>query len=217
MNYLVFIILMIFAPLWQQILLVLSGARNGRKIISEDRDENLSKMIRDKTGLKLNKIRIIKSDKKFGMMVGLVKPVMVLSSDLFNNFNKNELEYVVLHEAGHYQLKHSIKELFYWLLLLILGIVAISFIHYYGLLLTGILVLSFAILLTQVGRSHEYQSDRYALKRITNPVGMITATEKFAAQYGNPRLNLVRILFYRGVPYQNRMEIAEKEIERRKQ
>ena len=98
------------------------------------------------------------------------------------------------------------------------GLAWVDWLFMLGLLFVGV-GLMFGIFMIQIGKVNEIQADRYALKHMTNPQGMISATEIFkknyheTAFYKNP---VTKFLFYRGNPYANRMKMAEEEIHRRR-
>jgi Zn-dependent protease with chaperone function len=63
------------------------------------------------TGLDL-KIKIIAENKKaigFMMTSPPFPPVMLFSKRLYDLFNDEEMEWVILHESGHYIFKHNLK------------------------------------------------------------------------------------------------------------
>ena len=88
-------------------------------------------------------------------------------------------------------------------------------------ILTAVVVgLVFGVIMIRLGRMHEYQADGYSLTHMTNPEGMIQATGKFRGFYGKSYTEnnnkVIQFMFYRGNPYDNRIKMAQAEIERRK-
>ena len=139
---------------------------------------------------------------------------MLLSSQLDKEFNGSEKEYVVLHEVGHYLLHHAIREGLFFLVLFVFGCFIIRKKPWYFILMIGIIG---GLLYIQVGTRSEYEADHFAVSRMTNPTGMITATEKFRNGH-NPSLNdygLLWPILYRSTPYHTRIQWAKEEIRRR--
>jgi Zn-dependent protease with chaperone function len=167
-------------------------------------------------------IKISESDRPFGMMMGIPgRPQLFLSRGLYNSFTPDEMEYVVLHEAGHYALAHSVKELLLGLVLLIVGVFLLKRIGkpILGLLVANLLGLVFGVGMIRFGAFNELEADNYSATRMTNPEGMITATEKFRGYYGKSLTQtdnkILQWMFYRGNPYDNRIKMAKDEISRR--
>ncbi len=200
-----------------QINLFLSSLGKGKKPITFIKDSNISELLLEKARVKINKIKISESSLFFGAMVGIPgKPQLFISRKLYEDFNKDELEYVVLHEVGHYKLGHSIKELALGILFFVTG--SFILIKFSSLLLAVLLGLFFGILMIQIAKLKEIEADNFALKRVDKPQGMITATQKLfkAWEYKSSQNPIIRFLFYRGNPYNNRIKMAETEIKKRK-
>lgn len=219
-KYIFFTLILFYIPLWSQINLFISSLGRSKKPITVIQDEKLYKLLIEKTKAKIRTIKISESTLPFGMMIGIpTQPQLILSREVYDNFNKDELEYVVLHEAGHYILHHSLKELLIGLVFLAIGLFFLTNISSFqeGIFLSVILGMVFGIGMIQVGRMKELEADRYTLERISNPKGMITATHKFRDAYKNKSSNnaLIRYLFYRGNPYENRIKMANEEIKKR--
>ncbi len=209
--------------MWMQINLFLSSLGKTKKPLVTLKDKNISKMIFEKTNTRLDYIKISESDKPFGMMMGIpFFPQLILSRKLHETFNKDEIEYVILHEMGHANLWHSTQELLAGIIFFIAGLVVLNrFSGVIGVVIAIILGLVFGILMIQFAKFKEIEADKYSLKRLTNPKGMITATHKFHKAYVEPsEINaIVRFLFYRGNPgnpYPNRIRMAKIEEKNRK-
>lgn len=220
-KYLIFGLMLAYIPLWIQINLFISSLGHSKNPVTIIKDKALSKLLLEKTDTKLESIKISESNLLFGMMIGIpTLPQLILSRKVYDGFTQDELEYVVLHEAGHYKLWHSVKELVAGLILFFVGVFVLSkmFSGNEGIMVAILLGLVFGLLMIQFGRMKELEADRYTLERISNPEGMIAATHKFREAYKNRSSNskLVRLLFYRGNPYDNRIKMANEEIERRK-
>lgn len=216
-KYVLFGLVLIYTALWSQTNLFLSSLGQKKSPVTIIQDDDLRNLVRNKTGIDIESIKILESDKPFGMMVGIpTKPQLILSRKLYDTFTPDEMEYVVLHEAGHYKLWHTITEIGAGIVLLSIGTLILKKIMPLQFSLpTAVLIgITCGILLIRLGRLNEYQADSYSLKHMTNPQGMITATNKFRAFYEEsyPKSKFVQFLFYRGNPYDNRIKMAEQEI-----
>lgn len=219
LKYIVFALLLAYIPMWIQIQLLVSSIGHAKEPIELVEDSRLTEMISAKTGVAVDTIKISESKKLFGMMIGIPgQPQLILSRALYENFNIGELEYVVLHETGHYALLHSVKEMTFGFLLLLLGMLLLRRIHKFRWGIAGALLLGlgFGVSMIQIGKYNELQADRYSIRRLDNPVAAITATEQFRNYYEStsfrPKSKLLLWLFYRGNPYDNRIKMANDEI-----
>lgn len=217
MIYLTFSFIFLYVSQWMQINLFLSSLGKGKKPVTFVKDTSIPKLLAEKVGVKIEKIKISESNLFFGAMIGIPgRPQLFLSRKLYEDFNKDELEYVILHEAGHCKLNHSVKELVTGILFFVIGSLVLFKLS--NLLLSVLLGLFFGILMIQIAKLKEIEADNFSLKRVDNPKGMITATQKlFKAWESKSSQNpIIRFLFYRGNPYQNRIKMAETEIKKRK-
>lgn len=221
-KYLIFSTVFIYIPLWVQIILFLSSFNRDKTPVTTIHNTKISNLILKKTGLNIRSIKIFESPKLFGMMIGIPnKPQLVLSRGLYGNFSNNETEYVVLHEAGHYKLWHGAKEFIAGVVLLGIGNVILRRIDNFPLAIHSSMILGvfFGVLMIRLGRFHEYQADNYSLSHISDPHGLIQATNKFRNYHG-PKYTehsnkIIQFMFYRGNPYDNRIVMANREIEKR--
>lgn len=193
-----------------------SGLGKGKKTLTIIKDKKISEVLWKKAKTKIETIKISESNLLFGAMAGIPgNPQLYLSRKLYESFNWDELEYVLMHEAGHYKLGHSVKELLEGLVFFGIGIAILN--KYPNVFLAAILGLFFGILMIQIAKFKEVEADTYSLERVGNPKGMITATKKFknAWKFQDPNNKLIRFLLYRGNPYENRIWMANKEMNRR--
>lgn len=201
-----------------QLYLLLSNGFN-KKNISVLHDRRTLTKVQEKTGIQFYQTLVIQSGLPYAQMWGFPgRPTMLVSSMLLTEFNAEEREYVYLHEIGHYHYQHSIKEAVVFVLMYILGAIILLF-------LSSTLVVSLLAVLIgaitgiwniQIARLFEYQADQFALSHLENPHAMKSATEKFKKAYpGVPEHSLKRMLFYRGVPYSERIKMAEEKIKGR--
>lgn len=219
--YALFCVVFVGVTMWLQLTLLWSSVGQARSPITVIKDEKISQLVKQKVNVDIETIKITESDKPFGMMVGIpAKPQLILSRKLYETFTPDEIEYVVLHEAGHYVFWHSVVELVVGVLLLFVGIITLGKISSLPMSTLAALVLGlgFGVLMIGVGRVKEYQADTYSATHITNPQGMISATNKFRDFYEDsyPKSELVQFMFYRGNPYDNRIKMAEEEIKSRR-
>lgn len=182
-------------------------------------DQELTQMVKSKTGIELSTFYISESEKVWGMMAGIPgKPTMLLSKPLYECFNKDELQFVVLHELGHYASQHSIKELVVSLTLLGAGFFILKRMKTLkAALVTSVcLGILFGLLALQCGKFNEYEADQYAMTRMDNPEGAVQAAYRFKEAYNQPdKETLMHILLFRRIPYYERINTARKEIEAR--
>ena len=179
-----FAIIFLIVTNWFQLLSFLKLVV-GPNIKTESLDDKWIKfVVKKKTGLTLLDITLFKDKKMYGMMVGLpFWPNMILSEGLYKNFDKDELEWVVLHEAGHCVLWHNLEALVIEVAFLVLGIYFISATKM-GLFLTPVVSLFLGFVCIQIIRwLIEYMADKYSIDRVDNPKGVITAQDKFRKAY----------------------------------
>lgn len=220
MKYIILFFISFISWQWMSLYLQATSIKRGRKALEIIKNKTLLDLILKKTGLQLASIRISSSSKLWGMMIGLPKfPYMILSRALYENFNKDEVEYVALHETGHYLLAHSAKLAVLYLSFLSTGFVLIA--NSQSFLVWVVIALIIGMIQIQMSRICEYDADDFTLLHITNPKGMITATHKFENAYKHFDLirhdedTLLGRLIYMGIPYNDRVRNAEREIVRR--
>lgn len=221
-KYLIFPLVLVYTAMWVPINLFLSSINKDKTPITVISDIKVRDLILNKTGLDIQSVKISESPKLFGMMIGIpTKPQLIFSRGLYDSFSPDEMEYVALHEAGHYKLWHGVIELMAGIFLLIVGVLILKRIDILpvSILVSLIFGLIFGILMIRLGRVHEYQADEYSLARMTNPEGMIQATNKFRNYHGQKYTEnnnkIIQFMFYRGNPYDNRIVMAKEEIARR--
>ncbi len=185
-KFLIFISIFLFVCNYFQIISFLK-IFVGPKIKTEPlNDKWINSTVKKKTGLKLITITLFKDKKLYGMMAGLpFWPKMILSEGLYKTLNKEELEWVILHEAGHCILWHNLEAGLFELVIGIVGIytiiiwnISLILVPFYALLLSFICIQLIRWLI-------EYVADRFSITRVDNPQGVITAQAKFKKSYGN--------------------------------
>ena len=223
MNYLIFSLVFIFSCNYFQILnfaKLVIGPKFKTKVI---KDDWIKSVIKKKTGLILKDITLFKDLKMYGMMTGLgpwIMPRMILSEGLYKNLNKDELEWVILHEAGHCVLFHNLQSLIIELAFLLTGLY-LTYMNNINIFLIPFLSLLFSIISVQIIRlTTEYTADIYSISRVDNPKGVITAQEKFRKNYKgsifSDEKSIVRFLFHWNIYPSQRIIIANKFLISRK-
>lgn len=196
----------------------------GPKVKTEPlNDKWINQIVLKKTGLKLSGVTLFKDKLMYGMMTGLgpwVMPRMVLSEGLYKNLNKDELEWVILHETGHCVLWHNLQSMIIELIFLATGIYLISITNI-NLFLIPVLSLVFSIIAIQVIRiMTEYTADKYSIERVDNPMGVITAQDKFRKGYKGSifsnEKSILRFLFHWNIYPSQRIKMARKVIKSKK-
>lgn len=159
----------------------IEGFTTGRANSKDIKDDRILNLIKDKTGLRLSKIKLLDTNKTWAMMAGLpTMPYMVISKDAYENFTKDELQWVLLHEAGHYILWHNAKMIVLHFVFITVGIfIIVQFSNLLDPLLLSVLLGIFsAILYTQIARKFEYEANYFALSKMDNPTGVENMYEK---------------------------------------
>lgn len=217
LNIITFIIIFLAVVNWFQIL-SFSSLIIGPKIkTSLVKDEWIKNIVKKKTGLSLLDITLFHDKKMYGMMAGLpFWPKMILSTGLYESFNKDELEWVILHEAGHCLLWHNLQAFLIEMVVLFSGIYLIQTKNI-NLIFIPILSIILSIVTIQMIRwSTEYMADKYSIDRVSNPKGVITAQNKFRNNYQKNILNneksILRFLFHWNITPSLRIKMAKKKL-----
>ncbi len=162
------------------------------------KDKHLLKKLQKITGINFD-IKIIKSEKFFGAMHGIpTKPVMTLSTKALEILDKGQIEWVVLHEAGHCLGYHVVILIVSFMSLLISGIYFIS--HSNSGLFSVLVSLLVAFTLNII---YQQKANIKFKKRAL----------KYRSVYNS---EILLFLFAPHISYSNRILMARNEIERRK-
>lgn len=214
LPFITFTITFLLLANWHIFITTLTGLTTPQALYIKLEGQELSDYIREKTGVKINTFYMVNSDFLFGGMTGIpTKPIMTISRGMYESFSPQELHYILLHETGHYILNHLIKEL-----IIQGGIILVAFLLFRSakystlplIILALVLAVVAAIAVIQIMRRFEWEADDYALRHLEQPGSMIEATKKLKAAWRGPDDNsLKQILFYRGVPYSQRIEHAQ--------
>ena len=216
-SIIIFVIFFLAIVNWSQIF-SFSSLFVGPKIkTSTVKDEWINKIVRKKTGLKLLDITLFHDKKMYGMMAGLpFWPKMILSTGLYENLNKDEIEWVILHEAGHCVLWHNLQSFFIEIITMALGIYLIQ-INKINLFFIPIHAILLSIACIHLIRwTTEYVADKYSINLVDNPNGVITAQDKFRKNYSknfmNDEKSIFRFLFHWNIYPSQRIEMAKKRL-----
>ncbi len=215
MNYFCFPFILFLYTNWFPLYLMISGFLHKTENEKQRKDFNksqISRFIKDKTGLIIDSVKISSSPKLWAAMIGIPGfPQMRISAGIINLFNEEELKYVVLHEIGHYVLGHSVKKTISLLFFTFMGLLVVNYFNL-ACYLAIILSLVFGLIYIRFQVLFEVEADRYALKKLNCPNTMIKATRKFmnnsALKIKSPVLK--RLLISR-IPYEKRIEMANKQ------
>ena len=170
--------------------------------------------MREKTKLPLSIKIIDEKNKMIGFMVSSppFKPLMLFSEKLYKAFTDDEMQWVILHESGHYLMWHNLKFALSQILLFILVVYFSIKININNLLLISLLVVS-AIVYIQIAKVFEYQADIYAAENMDDPHGMITGNIKMRdANKGFLSNKIMKYVLTIAVPYEERIKIANRQI-----
>lgn len=202
---------------WCQIYFFAKALKNPKKKISVISDRWITSTIRKKTGIVLKRIIIFENSQLFGMMPGIpLHPEMILSRGLYKKLNRDELEWVILHEGAHCKLWHVVQS---GLLQAIIGIAGFGIISTYQLSLwaAGLLGIVFSLIAIQCMKHLEWEADKFSISHVNHPRGVITAQKKFvshkknAAWFYDEKSIFRTILFWNILPSQ-RIKMAQKRL-----
>ena len=181
-------------------------------------DQWIKNVVAKKANLKLLDITIFEDKNMYGMMAGLpVYPKMIISEGMYKSFNKDELEWVILHEAAHCIFWHNLTIFLIQILTLIIGIFTIKKTN-----MSFPLAIIFAIFLSliciQIFRwGFEYQADKYSIEKVDNPKGVITAQDKLMKANINipfhSEKSILRFLLYWNIYPSKRIKMANHRME----
>lgn len=180
-------------------------------------DKWIKSIVKKKTGLALLNITLFHDKKMYGMMAGLpFWPKMILSKGLYKSFNKDELEWVILHEAGHCVLWHNLQAFLIQMGILFFGVYIITLFKF-SLFLTSLFAVFLSFICVQILRwGIEYFADKFSISRVDSPEGVITAQEKFRKAYKNDFFNsetgIFRFLFHWNIYPSKRIEMANQRM-----
>lgn len=218
----IFSLIFLFITNWFQLISFLSLVIGPKYKTSQIDDLWIKNTVKKKTGLALMDITIFHDKKMYGMMAGTpFWPKMILSEGLYKSFNKDELEWVVLHEAGHCVLWHNIQAFLIQLAFLSVGIYFLGVLQL-PLFIIPIYSLLLSLLCIQFLRwGIEYMADKYSIDRVDNPMGVITAQDKFrnapVKNLFHSEESVLRFLLHWNIYPAKRILMAEKKVNKKQQ
>jgi len=216
-DIILFVIIFLVIVNWFQII-SFSSLFVGSKIkTSMLKDKWINSIVKKKTGLKLLDITLFHDKKMYGMMAGLpFWPKMILSTGLYKSLNKDELEWVILHEAGHCVLWHNLQSFFIEIITLFIGLYLIKVNNLNIFLVTFHAILLSIVSIHLIRWSTEYVADKYSINLVDNPKGVITAQEKFRKNYSknfmNDEKSIFRFLFHWNIYPSLRIKMAKRRL-----
>lgn len=153
------------------------GFTKGKPHTQDIHDPKILRSIQQKTGLRLRKIKLLDTQTTWGMMAGIPgMPYMVISKDAYENLTKDELQWLFLHEAGHYVLRHNIKSVFVQGALLAIGVGTLIMAPH--IFLAMLLAIAGSAVYPQIARQFEYQANAFAVTRMDHPEKLKTLYTK---------------------------------------
>lgn len=191
----------------------------GKKIkMSELHDPWIQDTVKKKTGLSLLSISLFHDKKMYGMMPGFpFWPKMILSEGLYKTLNRDELEWVILHETAHCVLWHNLIAAFLQMGILAMSIRIIQIMNPPLYMTPFISILSSILCIQSIRWIVEYAADLYSITRVSNPKGVITAQNKFRDAYAQNPFNregsIFRLLFHWNIPASKRIAMANSRID----
>ncbi len=214
LAYILFVLISLFICNWFQLLTFASAVFQGKIEKEKIKDKWIYETVLQKTGLRLLDITLFKDIRMYGMMAGFrAWPKMILSEGIYKNLNKDELEWVILHEAGHCVLRHNLKSFLIELSFIVLGILFIYF-NKLNLLGASLLAIILSLLCIQAIRwLIEYQADKFSIERVDDPKAVISAQDKFRkSKYKNlfsSEKSVLRFLLHWNISRSKRISMAK--------
>jgi len=205
-----FITIFIVIADWDQIALFVIALLRPSVKKAAFKDKRMLKIVNEKVGMKLSHITVITSGKMYGGMSGLLrKPKMILSSALLKNLNKDELEYVLLHEAAHFKYFHPIIIGLSQIILTVFGLYILQFFSAFSSLVIGVIL---GLILIQIARITERHAENFAVSHMGDPNAMISAFDKFEETWSKVSFFKLKKFLSWNVSYGEKRRIAKKYI-----
>lgn len=215
-KYIFFVLTFIYLTNWQAVIALFKGAFFSKRKSLSYKNGWLFNLLKKKTGIRFKfKKAILKNYTAFSLI--LPPNTIVFSSRILKDFNKDELQWISLHEAGHRVYYHGIKYIPTSFIFVTSGMLILN---YYNNPIVNFLTVAFSLtpIYQQIIRIFETQADQFAAKNMDNPEGMITANKKFGKTIKSRiyKSDILRTLFTPHLSYNQRIKLAKKEIESRK-
>ncbi len=138
----------------------------------------IKNIIYSKTPIKSDiTIRLCDTRDFFGLMAGLPgKPVVYISTTGISELSDSGLEWLILHETGHYVLLHPYKWATVQVVLILIGIFILVFVYRKKQSLVVPILLILVVLVgfvsTHFDRVQEVQANQFALDRMSDSKGL---------------------------------------------
>lgn len=210
MHTIIFFLIFGYLTNWKRLRLLPKAILNLQNNLKEFNNKRIIKELSKKLDLTFT-IKVQKSTFINGYMPGIpIKPVMVITQAAVDNLSLKELEFLILHEAGHCQNWHTLKDTIKWVALLTLGIILLQ-LGSFSLVMSIMWAILLAILWIQIERIHEIEADKFALEKGADPKAMISFFEKVKVQYKSPFTNnkLLALLFSSHPHIEKRIKMAK--------
>jgi hypothetical protein len=220
MTLIFFVLLYLYFCNWSQIHLAGKTFFTKKSKVNQVKNQHLTGLLYKKTRLRIKFFTIYESDKLFGLMPGVpLYPTMILSRKLYETFNENELEWVILHEAAHCKFWHVLKLAFFQLTILLVG-VYLSIIDPYKTIFFDILnAIMLSSIFIRIAQHFEYEADKFSIQNVDDPKGVISAQSKLK-QANQSKLydekNIIRKFFSWNIMPSKRIKMANIEIRKRR-
>lgn len=210
---LLFIAIFTYGGNWMQFNLLTTKIWKPRAHFTHFHNEPLLSNIEKKVGLRF-KIHVQNSDRIFGFMLGLpFNPTMIVSQGAVTHLDDNGLEWLILHEAGHCIHWHNLKSYVLFALLTLGGVWVIS---NWQLGVMGSVIVGFIDILVwnQLRRLLEFQADAFALSKLTEAQGMVSANQTMKEKAKSIFYNnfLLHLLFTPHLTYDRRIAMARRKL-----
>lgn len=172
-------------------ILTFISSLNGSGLNGYDlKDSDLIHLVYKKTGVKLFKIKILDTQKVWGLMGGAsFKPYMVIAKSAYESFTKEELEWLLFHEAAHHVLKHGFKQVLLHIIFILGGVLLLQKVSY-SLLLSPFVAMMWTIVYIQIVRRFEYEANTYALRRMKNPMAVVHIQQMAKKRWTNNTMKM---------------------------
>lgn len=200
MIYFLFIFIFIYVANWGYVHYAIHNLFFKKERPKDFKDPFVQEILKKKAGLTISNIKLFPPTQFYGVMPSNppFKPVLVLSEKAYKDFNKDEMEWLVLHEAGHYVLWHGAIGILAHIFFALFGIIVLAHVHQVAFLVAVALGILGGMLFIQFAHWRERQANLFAVKRMDNPLGMKTAAQKMLKHYatiGNERTLFARFFF----------------------
>jgi len=217
LNFFVFLLIFLLVSYRMIGALLLTRFSSKREAKPTTEDKTLKQKIKNvQTGysFKFARVFIYQSSKPFGMACWFPR-LILLSSGMILKLSEEELEYVILHEQAHIELKHYLEQATLIVVLALLGLVLIN---KFGLNLIFAAILGLLFSLAQIVyiRKTEDEAENFTLENLKNPHTMIKAIEKLARINGVKikKESFIKLLFFISPSYYHRILLAKKFIQK---